>query len=416
MVEKQPTAAKARSDISGALENGRHLQAEDGVNLTSASPDPVAPSPPLLYGPVPRFTAPSPRNPRFRFDSLGGRAIAMTFFGSAASEKTRALIAGLQKAADVEPSDDRIFIGVSSDRRDQTERDLQEKPRFILFWDFETRLAEAFGVAQRTEDGSRWAYVPRTLVIDPRLRLFRSIPISEPDTHVRQVVEALQACALSPTNGRQNQWAPVLDLPRVFEPQLCRALIEHYESKGGRPSGFMRQQGGKTVGILDPSFKRRSDAPITDRGLMKAARDRIAARLLPEIARAFQFRTSRIERDIVACYDANDGGFFNAHRDNTTTGTTHRRFAVTVNLNSDEFEGGELCFPEFGNASYKATTGGAVVFSCSLLHKAQPVTSGTRYCYLPFLYDDAAAKIRNANLSTLDGQQRDAEGRVIGST
>lgn len=35
----------------------------------------------------------------------------------------------------------------------------------------------------------------------------------------------------------------------------------------------------------------------------------------------------------------------------------------------------------------------AVVFSCSLLHEATPVTQGLRYCYLPFLYDDAAARV-----------------------
>ncbi|HSA82007.1 MAG TPA: hypothetical protein VLE23_14415, partial [Geminicoccaceae bacterium] len=37
------------------------------------------------------------------------------------------------------------------------------------------------------------------------------------------------------------------------------------------------------------------------------------------------------------------------------------------------------------------------VFSCSLLHEAQPVTAGRRYAFLPFLYDEAAARIRVAN-------------------
>jgi hypothetical protein len=38
-----------------------------------------------------------------------------------------------------------------------------------------------------------------------------------------------------------------------------------------------------------------------------------------------------------------------------------------------------------------------VVFSCSLLHQALPVTRGKRYAFLPFLYDDAAARVREAN-------------------
>ena len=36
-----------------------------------------------------------------------------------------------------------------------------------------------------------------------------------------------------------------------------------------------------------------------------------------------------------------------------------RRFAVTINLNSEEYEGGDLMFPEFGRAVYRAPTGGA---------------------------------------------------------
>jgi predicted 2-oxoglutarate/Fe(II)-dependent dioxygenase YbiX len=95
---------------------------------------------------------------------------------------------------------------------------------------------------------------------------------------------------------------------------------------------------------------------------------------------------------------AAEGGFFRAHRDNTTKGTAHRRFAVTINLNTGEYEGGVLRFPEFGRQTYEAPAGGAIVFSCSLLHEAKPVTRGVRYAFLPFLYDEAGAKIREKNL------------------
>jgi predicted 2-oxoglutarate/Fe(II)-dependent dioxygenase YbiX len=126
---------------------------------------------------------------------------------------------------------------------------------------------------------------------------------------------------------------------------------------------------------------------------------RIHDRLAPEILKAFQFHATRIERHIVACYDSGTGGYFRPHRDNTTKGTAHRRFAVSLNLNTGEYEGGLLRFPEFGWQTYLAPVGGAVVFSCSLLHEATPVTSGRRYAYLPFLYDDAAARIRDRNRS-----------------
>jgi hypothetical protein len=38
-----------------------------------------------------------------------------------------------------------------------------------------------------------------------------------------------------------------------------------------------------------------------------------------------------------------------------------------------------------------------VVFSCSLLHEALPIIRGQRFAYLPFLYDEAGAAIRQAN-------------------
>lgn len=94
-----------------------------------------------------------------------------------------------------------------------------------------------------------------------------------------------------------------------------------------------------------------------------------------------------MERYIVSCFSAEEGGHFNAHRDNTTAGTAHRRFAVSINLN-DDFDGGKVSFPEYGPRGYKAPACGAVVFSCSLLHKFSTVTRGSRYAFLPFLYDD----------------------------
>ena len=127
---------------------------------------------------------------------------------------------------------------------------------------------------------------------------------------------------------------------------------------------------------------------------------RIRRRIAPEILKAHQFHATRMERYLIACYAAEDGGHFRAHRDNTTSGTAHRRFAVSINLNN-EFEGGRISFPEYGPRDFKPPVGGAVVFSCSLLHAVSPVTKGRRFAFLPFLYDDEAAKVREANNAKL---------------
>jgi predicted 2-oxoglutarate/Fe(II)-dependent dioxygenase YbiX len=150
-----------------------------------------------------------------------------------------------------------------------------------------------------------------------------------------------------------------------------------------------------TVPVLDNAMKRRRDLYL-DEALSEEARVKIVRRLVPMVERAYGWKATRIERYLIACYDGAEGGLFRAHRDNTTAGTAHRKFAVTINLNAD-YDGGELRFPEFGPRLYKPPTGGATVFGCSLLHEAKPVTRGVRYAFVPFLYDAEGARIRDAN-------------------
>jgi predicted 2-oxoglutarate/Fe(II)-dependent dioxygenase YbiX len=138
-------------------------------------------------------------------------------------------------------------------------------------------------------------------------------------------------------------------------------------------------------------------------------------RVVPEIHKAYNFKVTRMERYIVSCYDAVEGGHFRAHRDNTTRGTAHRRFACSVNLNAEEFEGGNLRFPEFGPQTYRPPTGGCVIFGCSLLHEATRVTKGKRYAFLPFLYDDEAARIRQENLRFLGAANADGPEPTLGA-
>ena len=121
----------------------------------------------------------------------------------------------------------------------------------------------------------------------------------------------------------------------------------------------------------------------------------------------------------MACYDAADHGHFRPHRDNTTSGTAHRRFAVSLFLNSGEYEGGFLRFPEYGPALSSAPLGGAVVFSCSVLREATPVTRGLRYMFLPLLYDEPAREERagafiRSHLERHHLIVAEAEGEVVG--
>lgn len=338
--------------------------------------------------PAPWFQAASPSNPRFSFASLGGVYVVLAFLPPPGPERDLALKA-VADHKDLFREDRCIFFGVLPDAQSCAEA--VTAPPFRWFLDPDGELARLYKVF-----GPDGAYQPQWVAVDPTLRVLGSASIDQG----HKVLSTMASLGLAEDHAGVPVHAPVLIVPRVLEPDLCRRLIELYNETGGAPSGVMRQVDGKTVPVLD-SFKRRRDATITDEALRDILRARIANRLLPEIQKAFQFQATRIERYIVACYDAADGGYFRPHRDNTTTATAHRRFAVSINLNAEEFEGGDLRFPEFGRKTYRPPTGGAVVFSCSLLHEATPVTKGTRYATLPFLFDEAGEKIRAENVHTL---------------
>ncbi|HVM82299.1 MAG TPA: 2OG-Fe(II) oxygenase [Candidatus Binatia bacterium] len=345
--------------------------------------------------PAPWFRAPSNVNPDFDFASAAGRYIVLSFMGPADRPHAAEQLQGFLAEAPIFANLDNYFFGVVIGTKQTQGPFAERRSGMDVFWDADGAISRQFG-ALTQGDGDLAGFEPVTYILGLDLRVIAMTRPADPAEHARTTLDLLKR--LPPLGAPQlgNRQAPVLYLPNVFEPALCRRLIEGYQQGGGRESGFMREHGGKTVLVVDHKHKRRSDWTIEDEALRDFLRQRIKRRIVPEIEKAFQFKVTRMERYIVACYDAEVGGYFQAHRDNTTKGTAHRRFAVTLNLNAEEYEGGELMFPEFGRTSYKPPTGGAVVFSCGLLHQALPVTRGKRYVFLPFLYDEAAAKQREA--------------------
>ncbi|MEJ0010215.1 MAG: 2OG-Fe(II) oxygenase [Alphaproteobacteria bacterium] len=358
---------------------------------------------PLLPGdPAPDFRARSSASETlFSFNTVAGRYIVLGFFGSTAIEKNAAILRyALTELRPMFDDEKLSYFGVSVDPADE-KRLQQSIPGVRFFWDTDREVSRAYGLLGEEAGGKDFTYTSCTLVLDPFMRVLAVISMADAAAHNAALKETLEGLPAIDDHAGVELSAPVLVLPRVFEPGFCRELIGLYNQHGGIESGFMRERDGQTVGVLDTAFKRRKDFSF-DTGeefekLRSNVRARLKRRLIPAILKAFQFEVTRIERYTVACYNGESGGFFRPHRDNTTRGTAHRRFACTLNLNAEEYEGGNLRFPEFGTKTYRAPTGGAVVFSCSLLHEATPVTNGLRYAFLPFLYDDAAAKIRDEN-------------------
>ena len=342
---------------------------------------------------VPMFEAPTSFNPIYKYSSVGGYFSLLIVLPPLESDESDHFLSSFKAANVTETPNHPVAFAISREKAAWSDPRVKAAfPHNRIFFDESGLVLRGLGALK--PDGS---VRPHWLLVDPDLRVYakggvRQIP------RLKSLVQGLPDRAL---HAGQPRHAPVLVMPRVLPKDFCDALVAHYRAGQVKRSGFMVQKGGKTVGELDNSFKRRFDVDITDHEMKVRLSDQLRKVLFPQIHKAFNFMPTRIERYIVACYRGDEEGFFSAHRDNTTMATAHRRFAVTINLN-DDYEGGGVSFPEFGPTVYHAPKGGAVVFGCSLLHQAERVTKGERFATLPFLYDEAARAVRDKNAKYLD--------------
>lgn len=200
---------------------------------------------------------------------------------------------------------------------------------------------------------------------------------------------AVAACAALPreTPRACTMPAPILTVPGLLDRGLCARLIAAFESGPSFESG-VSGAGDPTASPadprLDPAKKRRRDLLLEpDTALHDEVQALLARRCFPDIARSFQHRVGTLDRILIARYTAG-AGYFRRHRDNLHDAVASRQFALSVNLNAGEYEGGDLLFPEFNDHPHRAGTGTGIVFSASLLHEVTEVTEGARYALLTF--------------------------------
>lgn len=189
--------------------------------------------------------------------------------------------------------------------------------------------------------------------------------------------------------------APVLIVPDVFGPADRQYLLNVFATQGREfVECDWKQEGGNLppydVKMRVSEYGRfdRIDHFVVNRETNELIHSRFQTRLFPEIKKAYQYDITRYEPYRIACYEGERGGRQHGHRDNSLPWVAHRRFAVSVNLNAEEFEGGELRYPEFGRDTYRPESGAAIAFSCSMLHEALPVTKGRRFVLLAFLHGE----------------------------
>jgi predicted 2-oxoglutarate/Fe(II)-dependent dioxygenase YbiX len=196
------------------------------------------------------------------------------------------------------------------------------------------------------------------------------------------------------------QPAPLIMIPDLLSRELCRTLIERFETSPVEEGKVARvDAAGKACNVVDHAKKSRRDMLIRpDDALHEMLRNMLLGRCAPEIAKAFQVHVAHLDRILVSRYDAG-AGWFRRHRDNEAENVAFRQFALSLNLNTGAYEGGHLLFPEYNDHRYSPPAGGGVLFSTGVLHEAAPVTAGRRYVLLTFLHSDAAEVRRQAYLA-----------------
>jgi peroxiredoxin/predicted 2-oxoglutarate/Fe(II)-dependent dioxygenase YbiX len=355
----------------------------------------MADGPPGWGEPAPFFTAVTDGVSNYSIQVAAGRWMVLMVFGSLGTPACAEALERVMQRRALFDDVDALFFGVTIDPADRLDRGLcNSEPGIRFFWDLDRTVSQTLGVIDT-------AYLhPTVFLIDRQFRIAATAPIEAVDAVLDQLAAARQAEDATAAVA----FPPILIAPRIFEPEFCRTLLDYFASQTAEESGFAIDVDGRTETHVAAHLKRREDVGITDATLLDGVMQRLEGRLLPLIQRSFAWRPTDIERFLICRYAAGNQGFFSAHRDNVTAGTAHRKFAVSINLNAEGYEGGDIRFPEFSRQTFRPPTGGAAVFACGLLHEVTPVTVGQRFTLVPFLYDADGARVRAANAGRVDGE------------
>lgn len=255
---------------------------------------------------------------------------------------------------------------------------------FPLLSDPEAKVYAACGL-----DPAAQRHSTATLVLDQNLRVIALLD-GGGATRWPQIAAALDMLDAQTPKGPLTGHPPVLVLPRVLSSTDCADLIEFWHRPvpvwAGRD--YTNQGFDWEKGDFKASNKGEGSVVqfvLRDAEVQRYLDAKLRRRIIPEIRKVFQTKTSRREDYRIACYDADDGGRLGPHRDNAIRATSYRRFTLSVALNSD-FEGGGLRFREYHEDGYRVPTGTAIVWSCALLHEVLPVTAGRRFALATHLF------------------------------
>ncbi|MBW3663773.1 MAG: 2OG-Fe(II) oxygenase [Actinobacteria bacterium] len=300
------------------------------------------------------------------YSTVGGTPAVLLLAGDRDADTTRSLLGALRDGVPGAATVDVVALdGACAEELDG-------------YHDVEGRVHDAYGVSV---DGA-----PIVIALDPSVRVAVVEQATDLARAVGRIAFAVARLVHEPSERTIVRQAPVLFVPNALSEELRSEVIAAW-SAGATATGVEATVGHGRGEVHDEQRKRRRDHTVADDELLRTLTTHIGRRVMPELSRAFAYRATRFEGFKIGCYEETERGFFEPHRDNLSAATAHRRFALSLNLN-DDYDGGELRFPEYGPDRYRPAAGEALLFSGALLHEVRPVIRGRRFVLLSFLYGD----------------------------
>jgi peroxiredoxin len=312
-------------------------------------------------------------------DAIAGNPIVIIFCPRLVSAVTEALAGFCARLQQFTSAGARLFA-VTLERAIRAEA---QAIGFPFLFDRDGAMFRGFGVDRQR--------LPTTVVLRPNHHVLAIIK-GPSESQACDALALVEQIAAERRPVLMAHHPPVLLIPDVLSQEDCQHLITVFETRGNvfMDLGPGIDYTGTDYKMRIPEHGRhdRIDHFIVERDTALLLDHRLVNRVIPEVAKAFHYQITRYERMRIGRYEGSRGGKLHGHRDNFDPSTAYRRFAMSVNLNTEEFEGGELRFPEYGDQRYRPDTGAAIVFSSSLLHEALNVTSGRRFVLLAFLFGE----------------------------
>lgn len=228
---------------------------------------------------------------------------------------------------------------------------------FPLLSDPELIGATDLGLAHVTKVGPKEAVeVHRsTLILDATLRVRQLYFPNDVKDHIQFLIAELPKILPENVPYITKPHAPVLQIPHIFEPALCKEIKLRKE--------------------ISPS-------------LLAMIDHRLKERVVPELVKAMFFRPSGREIPRIIKQSSEIDLPSKPVRMHTLIGKERSRYVIVIALNDHDYEGGGFSFPEYGRACYSPSMGDGIVYSTLLLQEELMVSKGEAWFLQSFFYTD----------------------------